>query len=154
MWPQIANIWVSFASLSMITEGREATSYAHQIPPQLPVVLNKEARFEWTPKLTFPSSCISHSVVLLQTDVWDLFSKRVIYCFSMYFYFFWHESQLTIKTQISLFHQNVIGQWGWCKEYVNGPSIINTSNDNNWWHLLSICDVSGTVLASYIESMI
>lgn len=156
MWPQIANIWMSFAGLSMITEGREATSYAHQIPSQLPVVLTREARFKWTPKLSFPSTHIFHSIFLLQTNVWDLFSKGIV-CFSMYYYFlfvFWHESQLTLKTQRFLFYQNVIGQAGWCNEYINCTNIINISNDNNCWHLLSMYDVSGTVRTSYIDSMI
>lgn len=75
-------------------------------------------------------------------------------CIIIFLFVFWHESQLTLKTQRFLFYQNVIGQAGWCNEYINCTNIINISNDNNCWHLLSMYDVSGTVRTSYIDSMI
>lgn len=92
-----------------------------------------ESKFHWPPELTFPSSHISTALSYYKPMSEIHFPMESLAC---NFFFFWHEFQLTLETQILLFHQSVIGQGGWGNESTN-CSNCKYEDDNNCYLLLT-----------------
>lgn len=132
-------------------KGKEAASYAHQIPPQSPVVLSREGSSNDPQKLPFPPP--TSALHCLTTNQLQRFIFQWNHWLHHFFFvcLFW--TWVSTDTQDPDIFVSSKCHWPgrmestYCSNIINMKMIITVI-----YCLLSIYDVSGTVLAFYMTS--